>query len=287
MNKKLFYIVPAAIFAIFFWIAGCQKQNKEKSPLEKIYDFFPSKLDAQPNTYVMAPLSENLKEIDTGKSVSEVIFVFFPRQLIKTGEKFSYVSEILDTVLIPNSLIIPFEDGKPRKGDILLTWHYLQRAYVMDLDSLQRPVVHYIDENYDTKMAQADMPIDQFNDTLPDGTYTVLYEDSPVGHTAIFKDQFLDFYVILKQNGDSVLAKNWAGQLKVLKIKDLDILPLKTKVDTGDSVLVPYLGQFFKAQVKQIDTVHGRIWVQAYIDVFEKYEAFSVGYGNFKPLKNE
>ncbi|MBN2662093.1 MAG: hypothetical protein JXR68_00465 [Bacteroidales bacterium] len=254
------------LYILFLLITiSCNSSDIDKNVQENETEaFYLLDIDADviSGEYALAPSKANY---DTALvyGIEGSIFVFYPRKVIEKRKDSVVLYQIGDTVMLPNSLIIPIKPNqKATKGDVVLTWWQsgtgMQRAIVLNNDTSATPTVYYLDNQYSFYSSVTD--INFWIDTLKPNSFILLKDEIMSGRSILVKkDYFSVFYTIINATNDKLLALSWAGLLEVFEKDDFTIIPLRQNFNVGDSVLVPYFGTFSKGIVKAVWPDIGKI----------------------------
>ena len=272
------------ILTSFFIFESCkEKTNKDKSG-EIPFDFPVVETSAKENEYVLAPASEFVKEANE-KGSDSARFIFYSRKCISTGKYESKLLEYFDTIIMPNSLIIPLQTGaKAKKGDILLTWWQsgsgMQRAIVVDDSIPETPIVKYLDIDFDNSISINDsLTIGQAAERLLPNSFVILSEELQAGTTFVHDDLgILTSYQVIRIVDEKILAIGWVGEIKVFNKADCIAIPINPEININDKVQVLYIGSYSEGTVLKIDKENGRYTVV--VDFAGEKDTIIVAIGN-------
>lgn len=244
-----------------------EEVDVERSAIDPFPDFPMVNLNASNGDIVLSP-SKNWQEDATNEGADKVTFIFYNQTVAEVGEGTSKVDFMTEKgVDIPNYMIIPIKAGQTaKKGDILLTWWQtgsgMQRAIVTDDSDPAKPVVNYLDLDWDNPATNADgIGIGQATYPLKEGTFHVLNSDWQPGTTVAAKaDGKTVAATVVCVSGDQVLTIGFAGKMKIYPKSDCTPCPVKPDVKTGDEVQVPWVGSFTSTTVQKVDAENGRVW---------------------------
>jgi len=240
--------------------------DPEKLP----FDFGDVTLNVKAGDTVLAP---SRSMIDDAIKSGSGTYIFYNSTVVEPGAKASKLKEIIDTVTIPNALIVPIKAGQTAKtGDIVLTWWQsgsgLQRAYVIEGGAT--PKVAYLDgKNMGTETLKAD-------------SFNVLSADWQQGTTVACKDRDSTDYkqaTLINSSGSMVMISGWAGSLTTIDKSQCAPVPFKVSPKAGDTVYVAPFGTFQKATVSSVDAANGKIKAKYDFAGSSTEEEFS--FGNF------
>lgn len=251
MKKILFVLI------ISFFLYSCKENSvstKTDSLNNKVeLNLIGIDLDFDSASFVLAP-SKSCYDTAITKGIKTSLIVFYPRKFISSKEKYSFLEEIGDTVLLPDDLIIPLKKNQEvKQGDILLTWWQsgtgMQRAIVLSDKNKLKPVVYYLDNQFYFYYDESDPTF--WIDTLKENSYNILQDEWCSGHSIIVEINGVpSYYVIINSNENKVLALSWSGLLEVFDKKNCKPIPLNQNFVKGDSILAPYLGTYTKGIVR-------------------------------------
>jgi hypothetical protein len=278
MRNILFCLLWACVLVSCSIIEGDEETNPKKpsDSLQKMMQpIFPgmlpvefrlfTTLSAGTGGYVLAPCRSY---IDAGFNCdsNNVAFMYNSAVVVKFGPIETLLREPGDTVSVPNAVIIPMAPSQSvRKGDIVLTWWQtgagLQRALVVD-DSLPgEPKVLYLDLPWDGPLLSFDsIPVGQIEERLLPGSFIRLDQDWQQGSRLAWqKDDELRAVLLINSDSNKLLVTGWSGLVWVADKKDC--FPVKTVFNyaKGDSVKVPFHGNFTPAVVVHTIPEAGRI----------------------------
>lgn len=220
--------------------------------LEKLpFDFPAVKTDFKAGDTILAPTRSMIDESMKAAAGTTPMYIFYNATVVEPGDVVSRIKEVIDTVAIPNAVIVPIKAGQSaKKGDIVLTWWQsgsgMQRAIVTEGGTT--PTVTYLD---DKNGATEQLKADSFN---------VLSADWQVGTTLACKGSGgYDQVILINMAGDKVLTSGWAGAMAVHGKSECSPVPLKTSAKAGDTVYVAPFGTFEKATVTSVDATNGKV----------------------------
>jgi hypothetical protein len=224
--------------------------------------------NAKAGEFVLAPSREFLNNaFEKGCDYATFIFYSFP--MLTPGAKESKLSSFSDTVVMPNSLIIPIPANQTAiVGDIILTWWQsgsgMMRAIVVNADNPSEPVVKYLDLDWDNPATNSDgVSIGQMDEAIKPNTFVRINGDWEPGTAVAVNDNGSYKHAqIINVSGDKVLLCGFAGKLSVANKADCKPVPVYTIYNVGDEVWVPHIGSFTKGKIKKTDKKVGRYWVE-------------------------
>lgn len=159
--------------------------------------------------------------------------------------------------VVTNGVIIPLPSRQAaRRGDVVLTSGAsnvgLLRALVVSDVVSETPRVLSLDE----PASKADARI------LERGTFVTLQDDARAGVTlACSVDGRLQPFVLGAASAGRVLAVGFAGQSRTFAESECRRLPLAPALREGELVLVPVVGNYLRAVVKEPEAEDGRVLV--------------------------
>ncbi len=264
--KKIIYIIIS--LSIFF--VTC-KENTDKQEVGKENhenDFFSRKSLSANGDYVLAPSKKTVDSL-LANGTDNLLFVFYPRKVLKNEGEKVIVDEYGDSVVIPASLVIDLQKNKKvAKADIVLTWWQkatgMQRAIVLNRDSTSTPVVYYLD-NMTTPPKNQQQFILNIDTLIPNSFRVVNFDSICPGRAFATDDDKRQFYIVINSVGDSVLGLSWAGTLKSFDKKNCVFATPPETLDTGEMVFVPYVGNYHPAEILQIWGDIGKIKVNVFL----------------------
>lgn len=214
--------------------------------------------DAVNGDFVLTP---SLSFIDDAwKDPESISFIFYSSTMTEPGEKESKVNQTGTDVMIPNSLIIPIPSGQEaHNGDIVLTWWQsgsgLEKAIVVDDADPSQPVVVYLDASYDENGDNQEQ--------LKANSFVVITDEWQTGTSVAYAGDYnVEQWMVIRIEGDKVLAKGWGGSMAVLEKSKCTPIPVNMKVAVGDVIQIPYIGSYQEGTVTKVDEAKGRIWVE-------------------------
>ncbi len=273
--KKLFFVFTLVSFIfsslVFTSCKGDEDTDNDSDstevtdegpkPGEIPFDFPVVGTDAKSGEYVLAPSLEFIDEAwDEVAEGTDPTFVFYSAECVEPGDAESKLSQTGNEVMIPNSLIIPIPAGQEaKKGDIVLTWWQsgsgMDKGIVIDDSDPKRPVIVYLDASYDETGEQ--------EETLKENSFVILTDEWQPGTTIAYEGDYdVEKWQVINVKGDKVLAKGWAGSIKVLDKAKCTPIPVKMDVAAGDVIQIPYIGAYQEGTVTKVDAEKGRVWVE-------------------------
>lgn len=236
-------------------------------------DFPNSTLEAEFGDYVLAPTRAALDEAAT-EGAENTTFIYYMAEVAEVGAEASTLTEINEEVTIPNGVIIPIAKGETASvGDTVLTWWQsgsgLTRAYVVEGGTDTKPMVRYLDTDYDSEPEQ--LKADSF--------VKITAEWQPGTSIAVKNGSEYDHYQVLKVSGDKILASGFAGKMEVVDKADAVAMPIKLSVSVGDTVSVPFIGSYSEGTVTAVDDANGSIDVE--VEFGGDMEVDTYAYGTF------
>ena len=263
--------------------ASCrQKEDKQRFSKENINVFFVRKSLSTSGDYVLVP---SKKAVDTllAKGTDDLLFVFYPRKVLKNEGNKIFVDEYGDTAIVPASLVIDLQKNKKVvKGNIVLTWWQkatgMQRAVVLNHDSSTAPIVYYLD-NMTSPSKNKQQFLLNIDTLMPNSFRIVDYDSVCPGRAFATNDDKKQFYVVINSSGDSVLGLSWAGTLKLFDKDNCIFASPPDSIDTGQMVFIPYVGNYHPAEILQIWKDIGKIKVNVFL-----LDTFFTTYANISDI---
>ncbi len=284
-----YFILTTIILLLLFSCNGIKDSSDKEEKKEKKHFLIKKNWNLKPDDVVLAP-SKSSFDSAISNGLENSLFVFYPRTVIKQLKDSVVLNQIGDTVLMPNSLVIPLQENKKAvAGDIVLTWWQsgtgMQRAIVLNKDSSYTPVVYYIDNQYSFYSAVTDVKF--WIDTLAPNSFVVLKDSMMSGRSIrVKKEYYSTFYIVINVTNKKVLALSWAGNLELFDIQKCQLVPFSQNFEKGDSVSVPYLGTYSQGTVKTVWPDIGKIKVKIlFID--EYLEIYANMFDSFKIDEND
>lgn len=199
---------------------------------------------------------------------------YYHQKMVTPGAKTSRIVYTTGTKEydIPNSYIIAIpKGGKAKVGDIVLTWWQsgsgMQRAIVVNAKDPTKPIVRYLDLDYDNPAKSRDKSttIGQMEEQLATDSFTLLKEGAP-GSTYRCEDGAKPMWVrlISKAPNGQLFVVGKSGTAKVFAKTACKPIPIKPKVKVGTEVEVEFIGGFTKAKVERTDAKIGRVFVKRF-----------------------
>ena len=279
-NKSFLFII---FILTSFFISGSCKEKTDKGG-EIPFDFPIVETSAKKNEYVLAPAYEFMKEAKE-KGADSARFIFYSRKCLSTDKYESKLLEYFDTIIMPNSLIIPINAGATaKKGDILLTWWQtgsgMQRAIVVNDSIPESPVVKYLDIDYENPTPLDDtLVIGRIPERLMPNSFVVLTEELQPGTTFVHDDLgILASYQVIRIADDKILALGWVGEVRVFNKAECIAIPINPEINVNDKVQVLYIGSYSDGTVIKADKQNGRYTVV--VDFAGEKDTIIVAIGN-------
>jgi hypothetical protein len=213
--------------------------------------------------------------------------IFYSYKVIEPGPTTTKFKAIGSEDSAPNLLVIPIpKGGKAKVGDIVLTWWQsgsgMQRAIVMSAKDPTRPVVRYLDLDYDNPAKggkDRKTPIGQMEEELEPDSFVKIDKPFQPGTTAACGGK--QVVSVIRVSGDKVLVTGFMGKLAVHPKADCVAMPLKPKLKVGQTIRGKWVSSIESGTVTKIDAKIGRVWVKwkgmgdreealAYGDVIDK-----------------
>lgn len=197
---------------------------------------------------------------------------FYSYELFEAGPKISKFKSFGKEVTVPNLLVVPLpKGGKAKAGDILLTWWQsgsgMQRAIVMSAKDPTKPVVRYLDIDYDnpaTGGKDGKTPIGQMEEELKADTFVKLDKPWQAGTTVACKSADGKSWTVenlIRVGGDKVLLAGFMGKLSARAKADCKPMPQKASFKKGQKVQAQWVTSVKPATVTKVDAKIGRVWV--------------------------
>ena len=216
--------------------------------------------------YILIPAYKSLQKYAEDQNST---LIYYNAKMGAPSEINSKVAFTFDgEQVVPNHMIIPIPSGqKVTKGDIVLTWWQsgsgMQRALVTDATNPDAPEVHYLDIDWDNPAKSKDVPIGQLKENIKPNTFTKLTDVWQSGTTVAAMDgASVKKFTIINVSGDKVLAKGFAGSMKILERSNCTPLKVTNSVKVGDRVQAPWVGTFKDGIVKELKSEFGRAVVE-------------------------
>lgn len=251
---------------IFFVSCSDEVQVEDSSEFsENILFQTPSNTVIDVGKYVLSPSKANYDSL-LANGIENVIFVYYPRNFIKSEKDFLYLKEFGDTIEMPKSITIPLPDSQMvSKGDVVLTWWQngtgMQRALVLSKEPTYTPTVYYLDNQYYFYYSDNDPLF--WIDTLMPSSFLKIEDKLMPGRSCSITGKYVSsFYTIINSLGYKLVVMSWSGDLQIVSTKECEIVPMNTTFEVGDSVSVPYLGTYTNGTVKTVYDDIGKMMVK-------------------------
>lgn len=276
------YCIAVLIFQLAF-ISICTADEASRKAGKTPVDFPAVGTDASVNEYVLAPSYQFIDQAFFN-GPKRAMMVFYGATVVHTGRKASHLRSLGGRkAFIPNSLIIPLKHGATAKfGDVVLTWWQsgsgMKRAYVINAEDPQRPIVRYIDIKLDNPAKRKGVPIGQLEEQLKPNSFVRLtqpWQPGTMVATAV-AGKFKKIQII-RIVGNKLLGLGFGGKLAVFDKEKCYPIPIIPDVKQNDTVMFSHIGVFRKAKVQWVDTTIGRVFLQFSFGSKIKYVAAPFG----------
>lgn len=193
--------------------------------------------------------------------------IFYAYKVIEPGAKTTKFKTPGSEDSAPNLLVIPLpKGGKAKVGDIVLTWWQSgsgkQRAVVMDAKDPTRPVVRYLDIDYDNPAKGGKdraTPIGQMEEQLEADSFVKIDKPFQVGSTVACGKKTVED--VIRVNGDKLLLSGFGGRLSVRPKAECVAMPSKPKLKVGQKIQAKWVSTIKPATITKVDPKIGRVWV--------------------------
>lgn len=198
--------------------------------------------------------------------------IFYAYVVAEPGAKTTKFMSFGKEETVPNLLVIPLpKGGKAKAGDILLTWWQsgsgMTRAIVMSAKDPTKPVVRYIDIDYDNPAKggkDRKTPIGQMEEQLRPDSFVKLDKPWQVGTTVACKTAdgaSWSIENVVRVAGDKALLTGFMGLLTARAKADCTPMPQKAAFKKGQKVMAKWVTSVKPATVTKVDAKIGRVWV--------------------------
>lgn len=237
-------------------------ESTDGDVLSLFSDFPKMATKSKPTEHILIPAYKMLENYANGKTTS---LIFYNAKMATPGDQNSKVAFTFDGEQeVPNHLIIPIEAGtKVKNGDIVLTWWQsgsgMQRAIVTNASNPTAPEVHYLDIDWNNPAKNSGVGIGQLKEKIKENTFCKITDSWQPGTTvAIQEGTSMKKYTVINVNEDKVLARGFAGSMKVLDKAKCTALKVNPKFKVGDKIQAPWVGSFKAGVIKEIKAEYGR-----------------------------
>ncbi len=238
---------------------------------------------AKAGEHVLVP-SYNWLQDAQEKGLDKVTMIFYAQKMDTPGKDSSKVKFMSDSQDVPNVYIIPIPAGQSaKKGDIVLTWWQsgsgMNRAIVTDDADPKRPVVRYLDIEYDNPAQSSDKKttIGKMDEQLKPDTFVLLNSPMQSGTAvSISEGGEIQHGQLINVVGDKVYVQQFAGKTAVYDRAKVSAVPIKPTVQAGDTVKAERFGKFATGKVTKVDAAIGRVFVK-FDNGGDKEEAVAFG----------
>ena len=246
-----------------------------------IADFPTVNTTAKPGEYVLAPSYNWIKDA-AEKGADSTRFIWYVQKMAKPDKENSEVQFLQERRRIPNAYIVAIPPKQTAKvGDVVLTWWQtgsgMQRAIVVDDADPIRPIVRYLDIDYENPAKSRDgvTTIGKMDERIVPDSFVKLKTWDPGTTVAIQDGANKKAAKVIRVAGSNLLVLE-TGKLKVYPKSNCQPAPLVPQVKAGDRVVALRYGLTFAgASVSTVDTRNGRIFLR--FDGGNKDEAIAFG----------
>lgn len=273
MTQKIKKLIPVAIVIIlaiglviyFLSISNnvetpTEKKNTEieQRPSGEIPIDYPiiTNTNATAGQYILAPAIEDIEKAYK-RGLYKISFDFFKGKMIEPGENESLIEDFLgDENYIPNSLIIPIEpNGSIKEGDIVMTWwedgsKVMIKGIITDASNPETPSIKYLADFNDEEIQLEENTFQKLTNKLTPGITIV--KETEEGH---------EFGIVVHIAEDKALILS-NQTLIVENIDEIEVVPQKSNIKVGDSVIVPFISNQKDVKVIEVDTERGKITIE-------------------------
>ncbi|HYJ87474.1 MAG TPA: hypothetical protein VEW46_15545 [Pyrinomonadaceae bacterium] len=246
-----------------------------------IADFPAVNTTAKAGEYVLAPSYNWIKDA-AEKGAESTRFIWYVQKMAQPDKENSEVQFLQERRKIPNAYIVAIPPKETAKvGDVVLTWWQtgsgMQRAIVVDDADPIRPIVRYLDIDYNNPAKSRDgvTTIGKMDERIVPDSFVKLKAWDPGTRVAVQDGANKKPAKVIRVAGNNVLVME-TGKLKVYPRSSCQPVPLVPQVKAGDRVLgLRYGITFAGASVSSVDTRNGRIFLR--FDGAKEDEAIAFG----------
>ncbi|MGI9064929.1 MAG: hypothetical protein ACR2HX_00775 [Pyrinomonadaceae bacterium] len=243
-------------------------------------DFPTVETTAKPGDYVLAPSYNWIKDA-AEKGTDSTRFIWYVQKMAQPDKENSELQFLQERRKVPNAYVVAIPPKQIAKtGDIVLTWWQtgsgMQRAIVVDDADPTRPIVRYLDIDYDNPAKSRDgvTTIGKMDERIVSDSFVQLRAWDPGTTVAVRDGANQKSAKVIRVAGNKVLVLE-TGKLKVYPKSSCQPAQLVPQVKAGDRVQAPRYGlNFASASVSSVDTRNGRVFVRFDGDKEDKAIAF-------------
>lgn len=233
------------------------------------FDDFPKvETTAKAGEYVIVPSYNWIQDAAT-KGVDSTSFIWYVQKMAEPDKENSEVQFLTARKKVPNAYIVAIPPGQKAKiGDVVLTWWQtgsgMQRAIVVDDKDPIKPIVRYLDIDYDNPAKAKDgvTTIGKMDERIVPDSFYKIKEMDPGTTVAIQDGANVKKGTVIRIAGDKVLVIQSVGKLKVFPKSACKAVPVVPDVKEDDRVSAPFVGTFKDAVVSKVDAKIGRVFVK-------------------------